>query len=372
MRSKFITWYFNKFRSSSLCCDMERIVEGSPWHREKNVLVHTDMVVSQAVGNAGQSELWGKNQLITALVAAFHDVGKPQAEEVLTSPERGTYRRYTGHEKISARLWEDYVVTHWNTFATLGLETDDIYKVGWLIEHHLPYGIKKCRKLQNLHTTVQSMFGEAEILGDVLAADCWGRISDDHEHKKETTNEWIRDFLETHDEYDQTTRLAMDNADDSKPTLTMLIGPSGCGKSTWLTENPCDQVYSWDTIRMDVYGGNYTQATQAMFADKTFRAKFQPYFTKYLPSKKDIVVDNTNLSPKVRAFCIERARQHGYRVRAVLFPIPLEVLIKRANTREDKTIPVQAIHTQYNALSLPSYGEMDEVIVIPYNHEESW
>jgi hypothetical protein len=106
-RTNFIHYYHNELKFTDEFLLMEGTVEDSPWHREKNVAVHTDMVVSQYISTAPQ--VWSKRDLLGALACAFHDFGKPAAEEVKFSEERGKYRRYVGHEVVSARVWESFV-----------------------------------------------------------------------------------------------------------------------------------------------------------------------------------------------------------------------------------------------------------------------
>ena len=79
LKSEFIKWYNNEFHLDPLYVAMENTVEDSPWHRERNVGVHTDMVVSEYIAR-NQSD-WDIAILCGAFACAFHDVGKPDAME---------------------------------------------------------------------------------------------------------------------------------------------------------------------------------------------------------------------------------------------------------------------------------------------------
>jgi hypothetical protein len=46
-----------------------------------------------------------------------------------------------------------------------------------------------------------------------------------------------------------------------------------------------------------------------------------------------------------------------------LFPIALQEVLDRQHTREGRSTPDVVVTTQYNALSLPQYGEFDEINV---------
>ena len=370
LRSKFNTWYFNEFHSTILYRDTEETIEDSPWHREKNVAIHTDMVVGQYVGLSPQ--VWHPFDLFGALACAFHDVGKPAAEEKRYSKERGHYRRYTGHELISARLWEDYAVRNWKTLVeTFGLAPEDLQTVGWTIEHHLPYGVKKKDKVEAFLRNIHASIG-AEIFRRVLRADTLGKICDDHEEKIRGNNEWLDEFFDR-------SLSPWTGTDSDAPTMYMLIGASGSGKSTFTMTLDYDKttVYSWDQLRMDYYldkderklpaQEQYRIAFEKSTKDKEFNSKVNKEYIERLKTGKDVVIDNTNGSNKRRRFFIQEARQRGYAVVAVLFPIELDTLIARQDIRPDKTVPEEAVRRQYMNLQYPFYGDFDEIRVISSN-----
>jgi len=370
LRSKFNTWYFNVFQTTHLYGDMVDTVEDSPWHRERNVGVHTDMVVGQYVGMSPRT--WHREDLLGALACAFHDVGKPAAEETRHSEERGTYRRYTGHELISARLWEEFAVEHWAELVELfGLVPEDIYMVGWTVEHHLPYGVKKKDKVEALIRTIHATVG-AEVFRRVLSSDTLGKMCDDHEEKIRTNNEWLDDF------FDRSLSPWNYPADDA-PTLYMLIGASGSGKSTFTMTLDYDKtsVYSWDQLRLDYYldkddrklplQEQYRIAFAKSTKDKHFNSKVNKEYIDYLKTGKDVVIDNTNGSNKRRRFFVQEARARGYNVVAVLFPVEMRTIISRQEVRPDKTVPEEAVVRQYMNLQYPFYSDFDEIRVLSSN-----
>lgn len=378
VRNEFIAWYFNEFKET---CNsrvygnvlfltpkdktMLQTVEDSTWHREANVSVHTDMVVSQYISRA--KEEWNRNDIIGALVCAFHDVGKPYAEEVLQRADGTEYRRYAAHELVSARLFEHYMMSNPSLMKRFNLQPTDLYAIGWLIENHLPYGLKKTHKREGLYRTTEFV-ADFHIFRRILYSDCWGRISDDHETKKANTNAWLTELWQ--EAYNN--MWIKPRAEVDGPELVMLIGPSNCGKSTWLKNNSLlddHHYYSWDALRLDWYSSDYTEAFKLSTADKEFGAKTQKVFMNMIHTKESIVVDNTNLSAKRRAFFINTARQHGYKVRAELFPISLSEIVGRALMRTDQIVPEFAVRRQYLALSLPGLGEVDDVNVHPYFNE---
>lgn len=207
LRTEFITWYFNEFHLTDLYQTMVGTVEGSPYHREANVGIHTDMVVAQYLGRC--DSIWDTPTLLGAFACAFHDVGKPaacQKNGIKFKPERGNYLSFGGHELFSSRMWEDFAVREWVRLEAFGLQVEDIYRVGWMIEHHLPWGVKKAEKRKALAQTLHETGLKLPFI-DFLLADTWGRISDDGPEKKAKVNLWVVEFLQLVDDCTLSTKL---------------------------------------------------------------------------------------------------------------------------------------------------------------------
>jgi predicted kinase len=373
VKDRFIAFYFNVLRHSELWNKMHFTVENSPWHREANVETHTDMVVMHYVSLC-QDE-WDHYDMLGAFAVAFHDTGKPDAEETVESEERGVYRRYHGHEQMSQRIWEDWAVSNYEMLhSEFGFEPNDLYRVGWVIQHHLPYGIKKPQKRKALRHTVLRLFGRDTVFVNCLVADCWGRISDDHETKKETVYDWIREY-QTIDVSDLKSKdeLSLDKV------CYVLIGASGSGKSTSSRMHGGDmddvEIHSMDTLRLEWYPCDasddkeeYRSAFEQACEDPEFSSKVHAHFHGLMSDGCDIIyVDNTNLSTKRRNFYVTAARSKGYTVVAVLFPIAKAELLSRVETRSDKFVPPGAVAGHYDSLQLPSYVDFDDVIVTGHN-----
>lgn len=359
IKDEIITLYHNKLKLTPLFKDMEAVFENSPWHRESNVLIHTDMVFSQYISNNINLNKWA----LGALACIFHDVGKPSSIEYKNSEERGDYKSFPNHELKSARLWEDFAVTNWDIFKKI-ITPSDICNISWLIENHLPYKFKKDHKLNNLfYHNITALDG---IFKNVLLADSNGRISDNHDEKKSNVNAWINDF-ETNQELinfsiEYNSRL---NNLKNNPKLYMLIGASGSGKSTF-SKKICNyddtNYYSLDKIRLDLYSNNYSEAYDLSCKDSNFISKSQKIFMNMLKTNKNIIIDNTNISRKRRKFYLEHAFRHNYELIAVIFPSSLKTLINRQLIRDDKIIPEDIVIKQYMNIQQPSLGEFDKII----------
>lgn len=383
-RTLFIRWYFNEFQKDLLFSAMAEIVEDSPYHREINVGVHTNMVVAEYLGSAvddASIDQWSEEDLLGAFAAAFHDVGKPAARTEAWKEQLGKYYRYGGHELISARLWEDWAVRNWNFLVEeFNFEPDVIYRVGWLIEKHLPWAIKKPEKRKQLALGVMRTVMFSDYFVNFVKADTWGRISDDQDEKRKKVNDWCSEF----EFLFERTVAAYDNTyyDEAAPILYMPVAASGSGKSTFVDElTKRDSVYdmevfSLDELRMRWYVGDrnmasaedvYSYAFKMSCDDKHFKSNANAEFLNLVRGGNNVVVDNVNTSRKSRGWYITEARKRGYKVHALLFPVALQTVLDRQQTRADKTVPEAAVYQQYMRLSYPSLGEVDKIEVISGN-----
>lgn len=361
-KHNFITWFFNEFQETPIYRAMNNTTEGSPWHREKSVGIHTSMVVAHFITTIPPNKDWDRDDVARALVCAFHDVGKPGARTEKFNETRGTYYSFPGHEQKSARLWEDYAASNWKMMQRLfNLTPYHIYKIGWMIEYHKPWDIKKPHKLEKIARTL-SEISWPDAFGDVLLADALGRIQDDRVDNIGQANDWVANMIEI------TERLSTDREQsltDDMPTLYMLIGPSGAGKSTWIANNvPTYEHHSLDALRHIWYDpDDYARAFSMSCDDSTFMSRAQAEFMRIIKSGNNVVIDNTSLSNKRRCFHITEARKRNYKVKAVLFPVSSSVAVNRQGTRGDKKVPIEAVVRQYMSMQYPSYGDYDEIVV---------
>ena len=353
IRARFIEWYFDEFRYSDLYIKMIDMTEDSPYHREGNVANHTNMVVAHYLSATNYDN---NNFLIGVLACAFHDTGKPDAVVYKNSEARGDYKAFPGHELASARKWEDYAVSNWSVFDDFGLSVYDIYTIGWMIENHLPWAIKKTDKRTNMILTIKEL-GIDPMFFELLSADTHGRISDDGPEKRQKVRDWIADFKSLMPHHD---RLV--TSSDDMPILYLPIGVSGTGKSTF-RKTVDAEVHSLDDLRTEFYGDDYAEAFRLSTEDKTFNNRANARYMELIKSDKNVFVDNTNLSKKRRRGLIVEAQKRGYHIRADLFPVSLQTVIDRQDTRTDKSVPKEAVIRQYRSIQLPSFGEVHQVVV---------
>ena len=188
--------FFGDFKQTDLWRAMVNTRENSPWHREANVSVHTQMLLDWYRENlfANRSET---QRMLTMVGCLFHDTGKPMAQVVKHSPERGEYRAYHGHEQFSARLWVDFAMQNRAMVeGTLKFQINDIANVAMMLEHHVPFSMKDKMKRKALKESFMWRMGEAGHRAwlDMLLSDQHGRISDGQAEKLATVDAWMTEW----------------------------------------------------------------------------------------------------------------------------------------------------------------------------------
>lgn len=354
---------------------MKSTVEDSPWHRESSTWVHTLMVLDSYFSTYGDIRSRSE-QMLTCVALLAHDFGKPEAEDVLDKKDgSGQYRSYAGHEKISANVFMNFICDNVNgvrdlMFDKLNFTWRDIRTVKFMIEHHLPYGLKDKTKRENLRTALQwTLMGSMRCFYDMLRSDARGRISDDHETKLQNVEDWI-------DEFDSVQPKNLVYLPD-KPTITLLVGPSGAGKSTYTKEHYKDAlIVSEDEYRLAYAELHMDSADRAArlkmstaewynaawqfctFTDnKGYTEYVQTEWAKALQSGRDIVLDNTNQSRKYRARWINNAlARRSHNVHTVEFFVSESLVKSRQAGRGDKKVPEQSIHQQVMNMEVPWMG----------------
>lgn len=341
-------------------------VENSPWHREVNVKTHTEMVI-QAYDDHLALFRDPQQQLITKLALLFHDFGKPQAEKTLSREDGTQYRRYAGHEVISANLFLDFIASNTdlrNMLENVGIKNNELRAIRLMIEHHLPYSYTD-EMMSIIKLNLVELLGHNwTVFQDMLISDCRGRISDDHATKIKNTEEWIEKFNQI------SLPTKPKKNDTQSPTMTILVGVSGIGKSTY-ARNSGLFTYCWDDIRVKLYLRHNAPEgdDKAIYAKAfkwcndnpaLFRGAYQSELKKLLKKGVSFCIDNMCTSRKRRREFISAARQHGYTINIVEFVAPLHVVCERQSTRPDKFVPLDVVTQTYLNTQIPLYQGVDD------------
>jgi predicted kinase len=358
---------------------MADTVEDSPWHREANVAVHTELSINQYLTRFAALRTEQQNR-VALLAILYHDVGKPSAEEEKTKEDGTKYRRYAGHEQDSAvAFMQDYVRVP--ELQQL-LNVHEARAVRWIIENHLPYGYTREEKRKALAVALRGALSTAglpdETFYDCLRSDAAGRISDDHETKLANVDAWIAEF-------DLLPKQARTPLKTSR-NMYILVGPSGSGKTTWRTRMSTltngifgIRIMSVDDLRVAYF--NLVHADLALSEAERYRQAWEytnvdKQFTEWANKAIDrqyklaeeqhcsVIVDLTNCGRKKRVQWVDRAKKEKLNVVIVEFWNTLETLVARQATRGDKAVPAAGVASQLYSYNTAWLGaECDAVLV---------
>ena len=348
----FTNWFEDEFSKTMLHDHMVNTVEDSPYHREPNVWEHTKMVVESYTDQS--PNVWNKYDLMSAIMCAFHDTGKPMSEEVLVRDNGTQYRRYTNHDVMSGNIFIDYVCSNRDHELLSGLSDIDIYNVWVMIAYHMPYKLSSDR-VELLHTHL-NYYGLVNIFTRGVFADAKGRIADNQNKTESSSKSWCDNFrnLETKHE----------NTDESRWVI-LLCGCSGIGKTTYSTtlmkKYGTDAAYhSMDSLRLELYSEDYKTAFQMSVDDKEFGNKVTKDFNEKIKNYKYTIVDNTNLSWKRRKQYLNAKATGG---KAIVFVADYATVLDRQTNRSDKVIPSYAVERMYYSHRPVIIGEVDAIDV---------
>jgi predicted kinase len=382
--SKFPVWFqefFAAVEASEIGQQMKQTVEGSEWHREESVWAHTQMCVDHYWQHTAPHRT-ERQQALTLVCLAAHDFGKPEAEEKLTREDGTPYHRYAGHEPVSANEFVSFMCEQHDLrqkFFDQGFGWDDVRKIKFMIENHLPFGLKNETKRRNLRRAVVETLGDDEqCFYDQLWSDCNGRISDNHDDKRAAVVKWIEEF--------QAVVPSPKVVPKSDKVMFVLCGPVGVGKSTWVQETmPHAVVVSEDNYRQEFFSLSLRSDDRVRWIDnddqKTFYAAAWQYcfdhkkdyesyakqaLERAVKSGKTVVIDRTNQSRKSRRPWIEAGRREGYKVVAVEFYTDLATSLARQKSRPDKDVPPNRVRQIFMAMEVVWVGvEVDGYIIAP-------
>jgi CRISPR/Cas system-associated endonuclease Cas3-HD len=218
--------FFTQFRTTDLWLAMKNTHEDSPWHRESSVAEHTRMLIRWYKENLYPSRS-ETQRLISMVACVFHDTGKPPAQIVKHSPERGEYRAYHGHEQLSARIWTDYAASNTAQMELLKFSMMDVANIALMLEHHVPFALNDKNKRSALKTAFLTRMGEHGHRAwlDLLLSDQHGRISDGQAENLAIVDQWMIDW-------DDVKSPAQNKRDDLKSELAKI--------NARFEENPLD------------------------------------------------------------------------------------------------------------------------------------
>lgn len=150
--------------------------------------------------------------------------------------------------------------------------------------------------------------------------------------------------------------------------LVLTVGLPGTGKSTYINQKYKKHLIVSNDKLVEAYGKKnnmtYNEAFDAIGRDKII-AMGKRNFQKALKTGRDIVLDNTNLTKKIRKQYLDMAPPN-YKLVAVVFKLKSKELNKRLKGREKETgkhIPPDVMKKMKGDYEEPSKAEgFDEII----------
>lgn len=134
-----------------------------------------------------------------------------------------------------------------------------------------------------------------------------------------------------------------------RPQLVITVGIPGAGKSRWAkrsADTTGAAVIGRDSIREELYGPEYLTCAPDPEKEPVVTDIQHRLVGEALDAGRDVIVDDTNLNPTVRAGWRQFAANHHARYAQVSFWCPLGVALSR-NASRSKTISEDAIREMH-------------------------
>lgn len=158
----------------------------------------------------------------------------------------------------------------------------------------------------------------------------------------------------------------------TNPIIMIMVGLPGSGKSTYIStllEYYTDYaVLSSDSLIED-YAKSIGKTYNEVFKDaiKQCEAQLRIMFQDAVASKRNIIIDQTNLTVKKRAYILSHVPKDYSKI-VVYFDIGLDIVKERLKQREAETgkyIPWNVVQDMYSRLEVPTLEEgFDEMLLV--------
>lgn len=137
-----------------------------------------------------------------------------------------------------------------------------------------------------------------------------------------------------------------------RATLTITVGAPGAGKSTWAHAHAAATgaaVIGRDAIREHLFGTDYLCQTPIRAREERVTSLQRALVAEQLSQGRDVIVDDTNALPGIRASWERFATAQHALFRTRRFNVPLEVALER-NARRQRRVPDDVVRDYHRAL----------------------
>ena len=370
------------------------------WHAEGNVLIHTDMLLSELYQllQTQATHIQGERRQALILGAMLHDIAKPKQTRV--AEVQGIERIISPQHEAVGRSYLAFKMLEW------GLSFASYWTVLNLVgEHHMPKLLVAKDKPAAAYYRLARQ-ADMELLYWLEVADMRGRICADTELQLLYLDEFrtlaqqygvwqqpldmqalLAEHLRSLPRQAQTYVYAsalyqleqglIYQAEEALATtyahrtqhahLVMVCGVSGSGKSTWLQQHyPDYEVVSLDDLREALNGDRADQAQVGQIRQAT-----KEQLKAALRQKRGVVWDATNLRVDFRHAITELGRDYHALVTLVLFLLP-EAQIEAQNRARSHAIPTAVLAKQLASFQFPSLEEAHHFIVVGTGGRVLW
>lgn len=364
---------------------LEATLQSKKWHQEGNVLIHTNMVMEEALKMAVQdpNKELGINLYLAALL---HDFGKIDTSIVRDDGRVNAY----GHESVGVVRARTFLKKYFLEYGYARRE----YILS-LVEFHghpkrLIRGESKDSKFYQLSLDVNT-----RLVHDLEIADFKGRIGEhpdkemqvlaDFKTKCEELDIWDK-YYEISESKHMTQlhyNLArwnilfhhMNEGDshrfevlrklslkEPRAGLLIPIGAPGSGKSTYVQKMyPQLKNVSMDEERKRLCGDMSDMSKNQEAYENCFKE-----LKNLMRNRTSAIWDATNTTKKIRRRLVDLARQNGVEVVMMYFDLPLGLVLER-NRNRDRVVPEDVVVKYYNQMQTPKPYEYDHLLVINEN-----